>query len=255
MSEFKKYANYKDIKDDVAKRIQNKRREKYKTKKKFAMALYGIADEKDKDAISKAYSKLKDRDFGRTPYNIDELCNVCNLLDVDIEYLLCRQDEETRDIKDLKELTGLSDTACKKLINYNEPDSLDKYIRNFNRKNAIHFLSWFMENELLEFVTVISTLIDGWINARNKDKPVDSPSIPAPDSRDIDITDYVSFRFDNEYKELDFETKSKKADEEEGKIKTEKDIFRLRTNDIARELEDCIYRYCKIVIQEREGKQ
>lgn len=245
-----KYKNYKDQKAEVAERIIKLRKERgYKTQMEWAIALYKPVWGSE----SKAKDKVRERDTHRVNYTVDELIRVCNLLNVDMDYLLGKQDEETHEIKDLKELTGLSEKACKKLINYSELDRLDKYIHNFNRENAMQFLSWFMENDLLDFISAISTLIDTWINARNKDRPVNSKSIPAPDSREI--TDYVSIRFDNEYKDLDFETKCQKADEEIEKIETEKDIFRLRTNDIAKELEDCIYRYCKIAIQEREGKQ
>ena len=176
MSEYRKYKNYKEQIPIVAERIRALRKERgYRTQKDFAIALYNAESDQE---ISRAKDKVRERDSHRVGYTINELTRICNLFDVDIDYLLCRQDEETRDIKDLKTITGLSEQACKILADYTrrktEIEELEDYSQGKKPKNSYSLakaISWLIENGTLQILSDLSVVTDGYWYMFNNETP------------------------------------------------------------------------------------
>lgn len=128
MSENERYNSSDDFWKEISKRIKKLRiKKEYKTQVQFA------------DALGISSDKIKQREALKTPYSLKELICVCNLFHCDMDCLLGRMEEETRETKDLKEITGLSEKACNNLLNYG-------YSQN-NRKIWIDFISRILEDE------------------------------------------------------------------------------------------------------------
>lgn len=120
----------------------------YKSQEKFAEKLGVNTD------------KIKQREGHKVQYSVKELIDVANLLDVDIDYILGKQEEETHEIKDLKELTGLSEEACKYLASCGkalEPKDIEK-----QRVEQNELLSWLIVNGLLDWLIAFNNVINNW---------------------------------------------------------------------------------------------
>lgn len=55
-----------------------------------------------------------------TPPSFDKVMKLCEIFDCDSDYLIGRIEEKTHDIKDVHDLTGLSEKAITKLLNWNK---------------------------------------------------------------------------------------------------------------------------------------
>ena len=170
-----KYKSYKEQKAEVAKRIIKLRKERgYKTQMEWAIALYKPVWGSE----SKAKDKVRERDTYRVNYTVDELIRVCNLLNVDMDYLLGKQDEETHEIKDLKELTGLSEKACSIIADYTkrktEEEWIEEHLQGESPKNSdilAKIMSWLIENRALQILSDLGTVSDAYWYLFNNEKP------------------------------------------------------------------------------------
>lgn len=127
-----KYKPYQSIKGEVADRVTKLRKIRgYKNQASFAEAL-GMKE-----------SNIKQREAHNVKYTIEELIKVCNLFNVDLDYLLGKEEAETHEQKDLQTITGLSSEACKNLLHY---ANLGKGTQGAHAMDA---LSWFLENKYL----------------------------------------------------------------------------------------------------------
>lgn len=137
---------------EIAIRVSMLRNRDFLTKKDFCEAI-GITEftlkkretpENEWDKNQKAF-----------PYKLQELINVCNVCNVDMDYLLGRQEEETRETKDLKELTGLSEKACKKLLEISYINE-EVPVNKLDKELTLQCLSWFIENGLIDCISSIA---------------------------------------------------------------------------------------------------
>lgn len=135
-NEYKNYDEYSDISVEVAIRIKKLRIEHGYNREQFADAL-GISSSTVKNHegyIKKPYSP-------NSPWSIFDLIKASNLFKVDLDYLLGRQSEKRHEIKQLKELTGLSEKTC---------EQLEEYLTE--KREAETALQWFIENGFLELI-------------------------------------------------------------------------------------------------------
>lgn len=101
----------KDIKE-IGHRLQERRKEFFKTQNEFAEAL-GIEERKT----------IGNWETGTVAIPIHRLSDICNLLDCDLDYLFGKIDVPKNNTADIKEETGLSQKAVENLIeNRNSTD-------------------------------------------------------------------------------------------------------------------------------------
>ena len=74
---------------------------------------------------------------GKNP-DLQTLINICDSLDVDIDYVICKQELPTKIKSDIKAETGLSEEAIDKLVNCDElydlvPREIDESTEHYNK--------------------------------------------------------------------------------------------------------------------------
>lgn len=156
----REYAPYKEISGEVADRIRALRKEHgYKSQSSFAD---GLAVASPYEVVGFKPDNIKKRESHDVPYTIEELIEICELFNVDLDYLLGRQTEKRHEIKQLKELTGLSEEACEKIQFFANPGiKLSDYLVR-ERRRAIICLSWFIENSLLSVLSLLNGITERW---------------------------------------------------------------------------------------------
>lgn len=124
----------------------------YRTQQQFA------------DALGLSKDKIKQRESHKVPYTVEQLIDICNLLNVDMDYLLGRQREETRESQDLQDITGLSSDACRiiteTLREKNEDEEIDDFLqdKHVNVEPLREMLSWLIEHDILVILMNTATL-------------------------------------------------------------------------------------------------
>lgn len=102
-------------------RFKKMRKEKYPTQNTFAeayIAKFGsIRKSKTKKEDSDMFGTVQKWEQGRSVPTADVLCNICDLLDCDADYLLGGITEKTHCIEEMKKYTGLSEQALDVLHN------------------------------------------------------------------------------------------------------------------------------------------
>lgn len=102
-------------------RFKKMRKEKYPTQNAFAeayIAKFGsIRKSKTKKEDSDMFGTVQKWEQGRSFPTTDVLCNICELLDCDADYLLDKITEKTHCIEEMKKYTGLSEQALDALHN------------------------------------------------------------------------------------------------------------------------------------------
>lgn len=76
-------------------------------KEKFGCLRKPRTNEEDYDM----FGTIQAWEQGKSVPSAEALCNICDLLDCDADYLLGRMDERNHDIKEIREYTGLSEEA------------------------------------------------------------------------------------------------------------------------------------------------
>lgn len=147
----REYAPYKKISGEVADRIAELRKANgFRNQESFA------------EALGLKLHNIKQREAHNVPYKIEELIEICELFQVDLDYLLGRQKEKRHEVKQLKELTGLSEEACEKLQLNARPGKKRSDFLTRERKRTIRCLSWFIENDLLTTLYHLNSTAERW---------------------------------------------------------------------------------------------
>ena len=101
-------------------RLAAARKAKYKTQQAFADAYkekFGmIRTTTDENIDGNMFGTIQNWEQGKSFPTADVLDNICVLLDVDADYLLGRIDAKKHDIKDIAEITLLSESAVERLL-------------------------------------------------------------------------------------------------------------------------------------------
>lgn len=105
----KKYREYFDINEEVTDRVTKLRKIRgYKNQASFAEAL-GMKE-----------GNIKQREAHNVKYTIEDLIKVCNLFNVDLDYLLGKSPRETQTVRSMIEdvITEICEEYCKYPIEY-----------------------------------------------------------------------------------------------------------------------------------------
>ena len=145
----------KDIKE-IGQRLQDRRKEFFKTQYEFAEAL-GIEERKT----------IGNWETGTVAIPIHRLSDICNLLDCDLDYLFGKIDVPKNNTADIMKETGLSQKAVEKAVAWK---STDDYRRFWN-----DYISAIIESDKFENLLFdISKLLgySKWeIKSVNEDNP------------------------------------------------------------------------------------
>ena len=125
-------------------RLQQCRKRKYSSQQAFAdayMNRYGMIRKPKNSRDSNMFGTIQSWEQGKSTPTADVLCNICELLDCDADFLLGRIDQRTHDINDAHRYTGLSAAALEQLHEYNlnliqEPEWAE--VRKLEDKWASH---------------------------------------------------------------------------------------------------------------------
>lgn len=102
-------------------RLITARKAKYKTQQAFADAYkekYGmIRKTKEENDDGDMFGTIQSWEQGKTYPTADVLSNICDLLDVDSDYLMGRINQRKHDIKEICDITMLSEDAVEKILN------------------------------------------------------------------------------------------------------------------------------------------
>jgi transcriptional regulator with XRE-family HTH domain len=104
---------------DFSRRLQKARKAKYKTQRSFADAYkekYGtIRKAKNSEEDSDMFGTIQSWEQGKTLPDANALSNICDLLDCDADFLLGRIPSRTHDLNDVRNYTGLPESAALQL--------------------------------------------------------------------------------------------------------------------------------------------
>lgn len=104
------------------------RKRKYSSQQKFADAYvekYDMIRKSKNKTDRNMFGTVQSWEQGKSTPSAEVLCNICDLLDCDADYLLGRIDHRTHDLTDAHRYTGLSDKALEQLHEYRE--NLQRY--------------------------------------------------------------------------------------------------------------------------------
>lgn len=105
------------------KRLIECRKRKFSSQQKFADAYlgkYGTIRQPKSKTDNNMFGTVQSWEQGKSTPAADVLCNICDLLDCDADYLLGRINQRTHDIDDAHRYTGLSAEALEQLHEYRE---------------------------------------------------------------------------------------------------------------------------------------
>lgn len=124
-------------------RLSECRKLKYSSQQKFADAYlekYGTIRQAKSKNDSNMFGTIQSWEQGKTTPSADVLCNICELLDCDADYLLGRINHRTHDLDVAHRFTGLSPQALEQLHKYCENLAEPNWeeIRNLEDKWTLH---------------------------------------------------------------------------------------------------------------------
>lgn len=113
-----------------------------------------------------SHNIIRQREAHNTSYSIADIVKISEAFDVDIAFLLGFQGEKRKEIKDLKELTGLSEKACAilascgKAISPKDDDTYRSVEQQRVEQNKL--LSWLIENGFMQWLIAYNCTVNNW---------------------------------------------------------------------------------------------